>query len=309
MTSFTSLNATRCSWLIILLASFGCFAQDQTAAVRLNSAPAQASVVLSNSTPEVSAAVIQSNSTQAAQIDTNLTKELITIELGGEVKMEFVRIPAGSFQMGSERNPEEKPVHTVTIAKPFYFSKYLVTQEQWDQLMGGNRSSFKGLKNPVDSVSWNDCQNFVAKLKEIAPRQTFRLPTEAEWEYACRAGSDTEFNWGDSEAVLSEYAWDRSDSGLKTHPVGEKKPNAWGLYDMPGNVWEWCQDLWHLTYAGAPSDGSVWMQDGDTWYRVLRGGSWNNSASSLRAARRVRNLPGLRLDYYGFRVVLTEGTP
>ena len=234
----------------------------------------------------------------------NLPREL-TVDLGGGITMEFVLIQPGSFQMGSDKNTEEKPVHTVAIAKPFYIGKYLVTQAQWEKVMGENPSGFKGTNYPVDSVSWNDCQNFLAKLKEKLPGQTFRLPTEAEWEYACRAGTTTEYNFGDSDAALVDSAWDRNNSGARTHPVGEKAPNAWGLYDMHGEVWEWCRDLWHSSYDGAPADGAAWIQDGDAWYRVVRGGSWNNYATSLRAARRVRNLPSLRLDYYGVRLVRT----
>ena len=233
--------------------------------------------------------------------------ETRTVDLGEGVKMEFVLIHPGTFQMGAEKNPEEKPPHPVTIMTPFYLGKYLVTQEQWEKVMGSNPSEFKGAKYPVDSVSWNDCQSLLAKLKQTWPELTFRLPAEAEWEYACRAGTTTEYNFGESEIASDEFAWNRKNSGLKTHPVGEKKPNPWGLYDMPGNIWEWCQDLWHSTYVGAPADGSTWTQGGEGWYRVARGGSWNNFASYLRAARRVRNLPSLRLNYYGVRLVLVAG--
>ena len=232
--------------------------------------------------------------------------ETRTIDLGAGVKMEVVLIHPGTFQMGADKNPEEKPPHPVTITAPFYLGKYLVTQEQWEKVMGSNPSEFKGVKNPVDSVSWNDCQVFLKKLKDLWPELAFRLPTEAEWEYACRAGSTTEYNFGEDEAQADGVAWDRKNSGLTSHPVGEKKPNAWGLYDMPGNVWEWCQDFWHANYSGAPADGSAW-QGGTPWYYVARGGSWNNYPSYLRAARRVRNLPTLRLSYYGLRVVLPAG--
>jgi len=235
--------------------------------------------------------------------------EALTLDLGAGVKMEFILIHPGAFAMGSDKIADERPAHNVTIAKPFYFGKYLVTQVQWENVMGANPSVFHGATNPVDSVSWNDCQKFVAKLSEKLPGKIFRLPTEAEWEYACRAGSHTEYSFGDSETALMEFAWDRVNSGARTHPVGGKAPNAWGLYDMQGNVWEWCQDLWHPSYSEAPTNENAWIQDGDVWYRVVRGGSWNNYGPALRAARRARNLPSLRLDFYGVRLVLAVDTP
>jgi formylglycine-generating enzyme required for sulfatase activity len=153
-------------------------------------------------------------------------EKTLTIDLGGDVKMEFVRVPAGSFVMGSQEKDYEKPPHRVTIAKPFYLGKYEVTQAQWDAVMGKWEHHFKNPKHPVETVSWLDCQTFLKKLKEKAPGHDFRLPSEAEWEYACRAGSTTRYSFGDDEKGLDEHAWHGGNAKLTTHPVGEKKPNA-----------------------------------------------------------------------------------
>ena len=148
--------------------------------------------------------------------------------------------------------------------------------------MGNNPSNFKGEDRPVESVSWKDVQEFVKKLNEKEGTDKYRLPSEAEWEYACRAGTQTRYSFGDDESKLNEYAWYDKNSGSETHPVGQKKPNPWGLYDMHGNVWEWVQDRWHGDYNGAPSDGSAW-EDGSGSDRVDRGGSWINYARYCRS--------------------------
>ena len=148
-------------------------------------------------------------------------QKYLTVDLGGGVTMDFVLIRSGSFTMGSDT-----AAHKVTLTKPYYLGKYEVTQEQWQQVMGSNPSNFKGAKNPVENVSWTDCQNFIAKLQEKVPGQTFRLPTEAEWEYACRAGNTGDYCYGDGEGSLAEYAWYDSNANNTTHPVGGKKPNA-----------------------------------------------------------------------------------
>jgi formylglycine-generating enzyme required for sulfatase activity len=237
----------------------------------------------------------------------------IAVDLGGGVKMDLVLIPAGSFSMGSEKGEAtEKPVHEVKIPKPFYMGKYEVTQEQWQAVMGNNPSHFKGPKNPVEFVSWDDCQAFLKKLNERVRRGKFTLPTEAEWEYACRAGSKTDFYFGDDDKQLDGYAWYQDNSEKKTHPVGEKRPNAWGLYDMHGNVWEWCEDAFHDGYEGAPDDGSAWVRVNEEGLveqlkgrRVIRGGCWEYRPLNCRSAdRRYFQAPKAWADGIGLRVVL-----
>ncbi|MCX7885763.1 MAG: formylglycine-generating enzyme family protein [Verrucomicrobiae bacterium] len=228
----------------------------------------------------------------------------VTITVGGSVTLELVLVPPGKFVMGSNRTDSEKPLRTVQIAKSFYLGKYEVTQQQWETLMGSNPSYFKGPKNPVDQVTWDECQLFVAKLNEKDNRFTFRLPSEAEWEYACRAGSTNDFCHGNSESALLEYAWFIANETGTSQPVGRKKPNAWGFYDMHGNVWEWCQDIYHPSYDNAPADGSARL-DGATTNRVLRGGSWYSTAFAVRSANRGRAPPTFRGVVYGFRVAAT----
>ena len=229
--------------------------------------------------------------------------------------MEMVLIPAGKFLMGSpdsDKNAQgdEKPQHRVRITKPFYLGKYVVTQEQWEAVMGSNPSQFKGPKNPVDSVSWDDCQQFLDKLnaKSGPGGAKFQLPTEAQWEYACRAGSTTRYCFGDEESGLGEYAWYGANSHEKTHPVGEKKPNAWGLYDMHGNVDEWCAE-WHDGgyYAGSPTDDPTGPTTGSG--RVRRGGGRSSPAGFCRSAYRLWHSPEDRLIDLGFRVAGVPAEP
>ncbi len=236
-------------------------------------------------------------------------KEL-TVDLGKGVKLEMVLIPAGEFLMGkpdSDKLAEswEKPQHRVRITKPFYLGKYLVTQEQWEAVMGSNPSYFKGPKNPVEMVSWDDCQKILGKLnaKSTAGAGKFQLPTEALWEYACLAGSKTRYCFGDDESKLDRYAWYDENSGDKTHPVGEKKPNGWGLYDMYGNVSEWCQDSYDAGYyAKSPMDDPTGPTGGS--FRVFRGGCWFSPAMFCRSAYRYGFLPGGRFIHLGLRVSL-----
>jgi len=220
------------------------------------------------------------------------------------VIMEFASVPAGTFQMGDISgvgDAAERPVHAVTISKAFKLGKHEVTQAQWQAIMGTNPSHFTGdLNLPVEQVSWSDCQTFIAALSARFGR-TFRLPTEAEWEYACRAGSTTDYYFGNDTAQLGGYAWYFDNSGLATHAVGGKVPSAWGLYDMSGNVWEWCQD-WYGAYSSSPQTDPAGPSTGSA--RVLRGGSWFNFADAARCAYRASLAPGDRNPNIGFRVVM-----
>ena len=201
--------------------------------------------------------------------------------------------------MGSTENSEEKPIHRVTVSD-FYIGKYEVSQKQWREVMGSNPSYNKNCDNcPVERVSWNDIQAFLRKLNAKTGK-TYRLPTEAEWEYAARGGNKSRGYKYSGSNTIDEVAWYSSNSGSKTHPVGTKKPNELGIYDMSGNVWEWCQDSWHGNYNGAPTDGSAWGGNGSS--RVYRGGSWSHSASSCRVAIRINYAPSDGYYGLGFRV-------
>ncbi|MBN2685089.1 MAG: SUMF1/EgtB/PvdO family nonheme iron enzyme, partial [Pontiellaceae bacterium] len=237
--------------------------------------------------------------------------ETITTDLGGGISMEFIPIAAGSFMMGSTNgDDDEKPVHRVTITKPFWMAKTEVTQAQWRQVMGSNPSNFKGDTLPVEQVSWDDAMEFCRKLTQIE-RQAGRLPegfeymlpTEAQWEYACRAGTT-----GDYAGDLDAMAWYGDDVWEShPHPVGTKQPNAWGLYDMHGSVLEWCLDDWHESYEGAPSDGSRWG-DGSGSDRVGRGGCWYRSASRCRSAFRDVYSPDFTALSLGFRPLVQQAS-
>ena len=217
------------------------------------------------------------------------------------IGMKFKLIPTGTFLMG-----ESEVAHEVTLTKPFKMGVHEVTQTQYERLMGVNPSHFKGADNPVHRVSWNDAVEFCRRLSELpaekAAGNVYRLPTEAEWEYACRAGTTTKFSFGDDESEFGEYAWHDGNADDKTHPVGGKKPNAWGLYDMHGNVWEWCQDLYGDYPSGTVTDPTGAAQGS---YRVIRGGSWNRPAEDCRSAYRNRDYPSGRFGYDGFRVCLS----
>jgi formylglycine-generating enzyme required for sulfatase activity len=244
-------------------------------------------------------------------------RKTITNSIG----MQFVLIPAqvSFFTMGSRLSMDdlmkrfggteasyktEKPSHLVKIERPFYLQTTPVTQGQWRQVMGGNPSSFKdcGEDCPVEMVSWQDAHRFIAKLNEMESAAGYRLPTEAEWEYAGRAGSHTEFYFGDDPVRLDEYAWYSVNSNNQTHAVGQKKPNAWGLYDMSGNVWEWVEDDWHATYEGAPGDGTAWVGTQRASSRVVRGGAWGVIARYCRMPTRYYGNAAARNSHVGLRL-------
>lgn len=246
------------------------------------------------------------------------------------IGMKLVLIPKGTFLMGSppseEGSGDDERQHEVTLTKDYYLGAFEVTQAQYKKVMGENPSHFQGDKvaerhpktgrvvkdvdssnHPVDEVSWQDAVAFCRKLSALPEERragrVYRLPTEAQWEYACRAGSKTAYSFGESSKSLGDYAWFDDNSGDKTHPVGKKKPNAWGLYDMHGNVWEWCSD-WYAAYPrgsatdpAGPSSGSL---------RVNRGGSWINDSEDCRSASRDGHFPSNlfnnRVNHLGFRV-------
>jgi len=223
----------------------------------------------------------------------------VVVDVGGGVQMQFATIPAGSFTMGSptseaNRCSDESPSHTVSIARPLLMGQTEVTQSQWRAVMGSNPSKSKGDSKPVENVTWQQCKEFCSRLSAKLKKKV-RLPSEAEWEYACRAGSPAP-RYGQVDAI----AWHKGNSGRAMRDVATRQPNAWGLFDMLGSVYEWCEDPWHGSYNDAPSDGSV--RAGSGTLRVLRGGSFVNPSGSCRAARRYCG------DYanrsYGFRVVL-----
>ncbi len=211
--------------------------------------------------------------------------------------------------MGGDAYDNEKPVHKVTIGKPFYLGKFEVTQAEWKVVMESDPSYFKGDDLPVENVSWDDCRKFIEKLNGRRDGYEYRLPSEAEWEYACRAGTTTAFVFGETITTdrvnyNGNYPYGNAPKGAyreKTTPVGSFPPNALGLYDMHGNVWEWCQDRWHGNYEGAPNSGSAWEGGGEN-VRVLRGGSWNDFADLCRSAYRGGSTPDDRGSLMGFRV-------
>ncbi|HNQ22080.1 MAG TPA: formylglycine-generating enzyme family protein [Phycisphaerae bacterium] len=225
----------------------------------------------------------------------------LTVKLNDQVGLDLVLIPAGSFMMGSEGfDSDEKPVHKVNISQPFYMGKYEVTQEQWTALNLTNPTKFVGPRRPVEDVKWEDCQKFLDALSAKYRGSHFGLPTEAQWEYACRAGSTTAFCFGDDEGDMGRYAWYAKNSDKTTHPVGEKRANAWGLCDMYGNAYEWCQD-WDGPYPAGDQTDPTGAPTGVK--RALRGGSFNSSAKACRSANRAWTQPPYPPEIGGFRVV------
>jgi len=231
------------------------------------------------------------------------------LRLGEGVLIEFVWIRPGKFNMGSPFDENGRKLnerqHEVTLTKGFWIQTTELTQAQWKAVVGPNPSHFKSDPNfPVEQVSWDDLKEFLRKLNERCRSKLENLkadlPTEAEWEYACRSGSARRWSFGDDETTLGEYAWFVANSGNKTHAAGLKKPNAWGLYDMHGNVWEWCKD-WHGEYGGDAVDPKG-LEKGR--HRVLRGGAWYSELATVRSADRYWHNPSYRSSNVGGRIVL-----
>ena len=236
------------------------------------------------------------------------------------LKLEMVEIPAGSFMMGSPETDTdgysyERPQHQVNVPA-FMMGKYPITQAQWRLVaalpkvktnLKPDPSSFKSDDRPVERVSWLEAIEFCRRLSNHTGRE-YRLPSEAEWEYACRAGTTTAYSFGNNADELGTYAWYNENSESQTHPVGQKQPNAFGLYDMHGNVREWCADDWYDSYKGAPKDSQIWIEDTKNYealetLKLLRGGSWFSSARNCRSAYRGLNLARIQGYVIGFRVV------
>lgn len=235
-----------------------------------------------------------------------------------QYRMEFVLVPAGKFMMGSaDGGTEEKPIHGVTIGRAFYLGRYEVSQYQWRAVMGRTLSEQKrlidqnnslalphrlageGNEYPIYYVSWEDAHAFLQRLNALNDGYLYRLPSEAEWEYACRAGGSP-----DAASDLNPIAWYRTNSNDSTQPVGMRRANAFGLYDMLGNVWEWCEDWFHSNYDGAPTDGAAWLTRGELGQRISRGGSFSTrNLTFLRCTARGEETPDNRDFETGFRVV------
>ncbi len=213
---------------------------------------------------------------------------------------QFILIVPGTFMKGDVQSVSRRQV---TISKPFYIQTTEVTQGQWKKVMGNNPSSFKecGDDCPVENISWIMAQGFIRKLNQKEGTNKYRLPTEAEWEYACRAGTTTNFSFGNDVEELPDYAWYHINSANRTHPVAQKKPNPWGLYDMHGNVWEWCMDWQDDSPTGAAKDPAE--PSSGHQHRVMRGGSWPNNPATLTSAFRGQDYPVIQSSDIGFRLV------
>jgi formylglycine-generating enzyme required for sulfatase activity len=234
----------------------------------------------------------------------------VSIRLDGGTTMDFIYVRPGSFRMGSPMteagHEDNEDAVDVRVQRGFWMARTEVTQAQWRAVMGTNPSQFTtgpdADRRPADSVRWVDADAFCERVAaRIAP---MRLPSEAEWEYACRAGSTTAYGFGDDPADLPRHAWFDGNDLDTTYPVGARQPNAWGFHDMHGNVWEWCQDSWHDSYRGRPSDATAWIIGGNPWLRVTRGGSWDDTPSILRSANRNCFSPESKGNVFGFRPVI-----
>ena len=262
-------------------------------------------------TASISGSLTSSTSSSTANTlsssGSSLSGNALTIPVKNGISIEMVKVEAGSFNMGATpemENPydSEIPVHRVTLTNNYYIGKYEVTQALWQAVMGSNPSYFKGDDLPVEKVSWDDCQDFISKLNAMTGKR-FRLPSEAEWEYAARGGKKSRGYQYSGSNTLGDVAWYYGNSGPKTHAVGTKQPNELGIYDMTGNVWEWCQD-WVGSYSSSPQTNPTGAASGSL--RVNRGGSWDISARFCRSSYRDGDTPGGRYGNLGLRLVLSE---
>lgn len=248
---------------------------------------------------------VDSKAVKRALRDSPRLPKKLSVDLGTKVTMDFVLIPAGSFLMGSNKGPkDERPIHRVVISKPFYLAKHELTQPQWEAIMGPDKrlanirkgdNDMAGPNKAMNSISWNQCQELLKHLRRKLPGHKFALPTEAQWEYACRAGSETEYSYGDDPAQLGKFAWHEANmiwpgkpnfkGRTFYHDTGVKEPNRWGLHDMHGGVWEWCADRYDTDYyLNSPLIDPTGSDEGR--FRVLRGGSWFRHAKYARSAYR-----------------------
>ena len=251
--------------------------------------------------------VLTTNTTAPTATGSSLSGNRITIPVKDGISIDMVRVEAGTFTMGAtpemkDSYKDDKPTHQVTLTNDYYIGKYEVTQALWQAVMGNNPSKFKGDNLPVENVSWDDCQKFISKLNRITGK-TFRLPTEAEWEYAARGGKKSGGYQYSGSSNLSDVAWSKDNSGSKTHAVGSKQANELGIYDMSGNVREWCQD-WDGKYSSSSQVNPTGANSGA--FRIIRGGSWRDDAMYCRSSFRDGLTPFYRNIDLGLRLVLSE---
>ena len=273
------------------------------------SAPSNLQITLTKEATAIQqSTVTQPTEAQQPVVQTPVTNgDNISIPVKDGISIDMVRVEAGTFTMGATPEMEdpydwEKPTHQVTLTNDYYIGKYEVTQTLWKAVMGSNPSKFKGDNLPVEMVSWDECQEFISKLNTMTGK-TFRLPTEAEWEYAARGGKKSRSYKYSGSNNLSDVAWYENNSGSKVHTVGLKQANELGIYDMSGNVWEWCQD-WYDKYSSSSQTNSTGANSGAG--RVYRGGGWYGTARHCRSSCRVHNAPGDRFNDLGLRLVLSE---